>query len=119
MSFEQIVSHRNQKFSEPTISIGKTNFYFNKACAAVANLPAMKAVDLFWDESNRVLKFKILHVRAENSFLILKPNLATWMIGCRKFIQRIKPKTANGPLYIPARWDEKEKAFVAVIGKTK
>lgn len=119
MAFEQIVSHRSGRFSEPTISVGKTNFYFNAACAVAANLSVMKAVDIFWDEANRVLKLKVNHIRGENSFLILKPNPSTWTINCKKFIQRIKPKAVTSPLHIPARWDEKEKAFIAVVPRTK
>lgn len=119
MPFEQIVSHRSQRFSEPTISIGKINIFFNSACAATANLPVMKAVDIFWDEANRVLKLKPLHARGENSFNIIKPNPTTWMLSCRKFVQRIKPKAVNGPLYVPVRWDEKEKGFVGVVPRGK
>jgi hypothetical protein len=116
--FEQI-THSREYFSDPTISLGKNNIFFNKACAAEANLSAMKAVDIFWDEANRVLKLKPLHVRGENSFVIAKPNLSTWTLCCSKFVKRIKPKTVNGPLHIPVRWDEKEKTFIGVIGKGK
>jgi hypothetical protein len=116
VAFEQIVSHRSQKFSEPTISIGKTNFYFNAACVTAANLPVMKGVDIFWDDASRILKLKPSHIRGENSFSLIK---ATYSITCPKFIHRIKPKTANGPLHIPARWDEKEKAFIAVVPRGK
>jgi hypothetical protein len=77
----------------------------------------MKAADIFWDEANHVLKIKLSHVRSENSFTIAKPNPSTWTINCKKFIQRIKPKTANGPVYIPVRWDEKEKAFIGTVPK--
>lgn len=117
--FEQIVSHRNPKFSEPTVSIGKTNIFFNKACAAAANLSVMKAVDVFWDDANRVLKLKPSQIRGENSFTIIKPNFTSWGLCCKKFIQRIKPKAAGGTLYVPVRWDEKEKAFIGVVGREK
>jgi hypothetical protein len=117
--FEQI-THFRAHFAEPTISLGKTNIFFNKACAAAANLHVMKVVDIFWDEANRVLKLKPNHVRGDNSFMIFKPNPSTWLLACTKFIHRIKPKTTNnGPLHIPVRWDEKEKAFIAVVPRTK
>jgi hypothetical protein len=118
MPFEQI-THTHVHFTEPTISLGKSGIFFNKACADLANLHAMKAVDIFWDDVNRVLKLKPSHIRGDNSFLISKPNPSTWWLVCGKFVHRIKPKTANGPLHIPARWDEKEKAFIAVVGKGK
>jgi hypothetical protein len=113
--FEQI-THSHVQFAEPTITLGKTSIFFNKPCMDAANLHVMKAADIFWDDANRVLKLKPTHVRGENSFSLIK---ATYSITCPKFIHRIKPKTANGPLHIPARWDEKEKAFIAVVPRTK
>ncbi len=118
MPFEQITNSR-RIFTDPTITIGKGHIGFNQACIAPANLDVMKGAEIFWDETSRVLKLKPVHLRTENFFHFSKSTGGSKFISCPKFVHRIKPKTANGPLHIPARWDEKEKTFIAVVPRTK
>lgn len=119
MAFEQIQKLSGGKFAEPTITIGKVNIFFNKACIEPANLSVMKAVDIFWDEASRILKLKPVHIPGENSFALLRPSGGSGTVACSKFINRIRAKNMNGRLHLPVRWDEKEKAFIGVVGKTK
>lgn len=114
-AFVKLASNQLIKSKTPTATIGKRSLYLNGPAREIANMHVMKFIEVFWDQEKKILLLKPSHVVTIGAFQIRRPNPSTCMIPCPK--QLAPFRGAAERIHVPARWDEKEKAFYIYLAE--
>jgi len=114
-AFVKISSSQLIKSKSPTMTISRRSIYLNGPAQEIANLHVMKFIEVLWDEGKKILLLRPSHVEGAGYFQIRRPNPSTCMIPCPKQLAGFRGEANR--IHVPARWDDKEKAFYASLGQ--